>query len=175
MLFRKLIHLPFVAILTFTNLDTVSADEVISGSINFTSGETVKFTNMGCSRGRLKEALVIGDYKSKPVEINLKFTQSLTFTKSVKHSRHFDITVVNNKDKEFVINKANILLKLNGCSVSETRNFVYTFYNEITDSFDDSSVEDSELKRIIFNNTNVKKKYSYPSSYKYDPFTGEKL
>ena len=175
MLIMKLLHLPFVAMLSLTIIDTVSADEVISGSIDFTSGETLNFTNIGCSTGRVRDALVIGDYNSKPVEIKLNITRSLTFTKSLKHSKQFDITVVNNRDKEFVLNKAYIPIKLNGCRVSETRNFVYTFYNDITDTYDNSSAGYSELKRIIFNNTNKQKKDSYPPGYKYDPYTGEKL
>ncbi|MDH5327938.1 MAG: hypothetical protein OEZ68_20460 [Gammaproteobacteria bacterium] len=171
----KLLHLPFVAILSLTIIDTVSANEVISGVVHFTNGETVNFTNIGCSKGRVKDASVFGDFKSKPVEIKLKFTQSLTFAKSPKHNRQFDITVVNSRNKEFVLNNAYILMKLNSCRVSETRSFVYTFYNDITDNYDDSSAEYSELKRIDFNNTNKKKKDSYPPGYKYDPYTGEKL
>ena len=161
--------------LSLTIIDTVSAEEVLSGSIYFTNGETVNFTNIGCSKGRVREAFVFGDFKSKPVEIKLNVTRSLTFTKSVKHSRQFDISVVNNREKEFVLNNAYILIRLNGCRVSETRNFVYTFYNDITDTYDNSSAGYSELERIIFNNTNKKKKDSYPHGYKYDPYTGEKL
>ena len=171
----KLLHLPFIAMLNLTIIDTALADEVISGSIYFTSGETLDFTNIGCSKGRIREAYLSGDYKSKLVEIKLDVIQSLTFTKSTTKSRLLDITVVNNKEKEFVLNNAYILIRLNGCRVSETRNFVYTFYNDITDTYDYSTVEYSELKRIIFNNTTKKKKDSYPPGYKYDPFTGEKL
>jgi len=161
--------------LSLTIINSVSADETISGSIYFTSGEVVNFTNIGCSQGRVKDAFVFGDYKSKPVEIKLNVTRSLIFTKSLSHSRQFDITVFNSRDKEFELNNAYILIKLNGCRVSETRKFVYTFYNDITDTVDNASAGYSQLKRIVFNNTNEKKKDSYPPGYKYDPYTGKKL